>query len=75
MKKWEIKEYDGLDIKATYIAEDLSVEQISSVMQMLIARYLSASEIIDQPRLYEIRKDGGTLSCGENPHVVARKVS
>ena len=84
---WRIEGYDGSDLilERRVASHLLSDKQIEEVLRRLVSRHLSEDEIIGaslnrkakRNPLLEVRRSAQPpilISCGENPHYIARVV-
>lgn len=84
---WRIEGFDGTELvfETSVPLHHLSQKQVEEVLRRLTCRHLSENEIVEaslnrrakRTMLLDIRRDAQTplvMSCGENPHYVARLV-
>ena len=87
---WNIEGYDGIEkmfeieVPKTLISD----KDIEHILQLLCSRYLSEKEIIayfinkedsgidiTKNNLLDIRREEDMVTCGENPHFIARIIT
>jgi hypothetical protein len=81
---WNIREYDSdRETYSKILPGYISEREITRILRHLAARHLSCDEIvrsnlrrnmIDRLNLLEVRREGGTLSLGENPFIIAKYI-
>lgn len=81
---WEVKEYQGLELKETHtVPGNITKGEMSQILKQLAARHLKPAEIIaanlrvnnrGKTTILDVRDSNGVLEVGENPFLTAKKV-
>lgn len=84
MSNWQISKHDSVELISEWtLPGHLSEKEIKTVLERLTCQHLNAEEIIGASKrrsdkehntLLEVRGSGRSLSCGENPHYIAKLI-